>query len=220
MRVEQASVDEVIQWQRIATQAAAKGFSDLLVAASGCHYCVPRYIPKAYPVFEIDAEHRPKIIIASQAPGRIAHETKLTFNDPSGDRLRDWMGVSRDEFYDTKNIAIVPMGFCYPGKAKTGDKPPIKECQTIWHDHFFKALGKNPLILSVGSYSQAWHLAGRRKRTLTETVLHYQDYLKLSPSVLPIPHPSPLNNIWLKRNPWFEDRVLPDLKVIVDRLLR
>ena len=220
MRVEQASVDTIDQWEKIATNAAKKSFDSLLSAAKGCHFCVPKKIPKAYPVFEVDPQSAPRIIIASQAPGRIAHETKLTFNDPSGDRLREWMGVSRDEFYDKSKIAIIPMGFCYPGKAPTGDKPPIKECQQIWHNHFFRALKDTPLILSVGSYSQAWHLKKARKKTLTETVRHFQDYVGRPQSIFPIPHPSPLNNIWLRRNDWFETDVIPVLQQTVSDLIR
>lgn len=201
-------------WQLIARQAAETDLASLLAAARSCRFCVPEKIPEAYPVLELDPATKPRIIIASQAPGRIAHETKLTFNDPSGDRLRDWMGIDRTTFYDTSKIAIIPMGLCYPGKAASGDKPPIAECKQIWHKHFFDFLSATPLILAVGAHSQLWHLGKRREKNLTETVRNFKDYLaqKEAPSIFPIPHPSPLNNIWLKRNPWFEELALPALK--------
>lgn len=163
-----------------------------------------------------------KIVIAGQAPGTRVHNTGIPFNDPSGDRLREWMGVSRDEFYDETRMAIVPMGFCFPGlDAKGGDLPPRRECAPLWHARLFAHLGQAELVLTIGQYAQAWHLGKTRQRTLTETVTNWREYVQesLNPMVLPLPHPSWRNNVWLKKNPWFETEVLPFLRDRVRRLL-
>ncbi len=157
-----------------------------------------------------------KILIVGQAPGRRVHETGIPWNDPSGDRLRDWMQVSRDTFYDEKRIAIIPTGLCYPGTGPGGDLPPCAECAPLWHPRLRAALPDIRLTLLVGSYAQAYYLGDRAQKTLTETVRHYRDYL---PEFLPLPHPSPRNQAWLKNNPWFAEEVLPLLRAKVAELL-
>jgi uracil-DNA glycosylase len=157
-----------------------------------------------------------KILIAGQAPGRIVHETGIPFDDASGNRLREWLGISKDIFYDESNIAILPMGFCYPGKGKTGDLPPRAECAIAWRNNLLKQFTQLQLTLVIGQYAQSYHLP-KNKLSLTETVKAWQDYW---PIVLPLPHPSPRNNIWLKRNPWFESEVIPVLRQRVNELLQ
>ncbi|MGE4133118.1 MAG: uracil-DNA glycosylase family protein [Bdellovibrionales bacterium] len=152
------------------------------------------------------------ILIVGQAPGTRVHKTGIPWNDPSGDRLREWMGVSREEFYDTSLFAIAPMGFCYPGKGKSGDLPPRPECAPLWMPKILKTLPKRRLTLLIGQYSQTYFLGSKRRDTLTETVRAWKEYW---PDFLPLPHPSPRNNIWLKKNPWFEKELLPPLRKAV-----
>lgn len=157
------------------------------------------------------------ILVAGQAPGVRVHETGIPWNDPSGNRLRDWMGIDRDVFYDPGKIAIVPMGFCYPGtNPRGGDFPPRPECSRTWHDRVMALLPNIRLTLTIGQYAQAWHMRGRTGKTLTETVANWRD---VAPEVIPLPHPSGRNNIWLKRNPWFAEELLPELKASVRRHL-
>lgn len=167
------------------------------------------------PVVEASAEAR--ILIVGQAPGTRVHETGIPWNDPSGDRLRTWLGVPRVRFYDTRQFAIVPMGYCYPGRGKSGDLPPRKECAEHWLEGILSRLPDVRLRLLIGQYAQAHFLRGRRRRTLTETVRAHADY---GPMELPLPHPSPRNTLWLKRNPWFEAEVVPLLRQRVAELLR
>jgi uracil-DNA glycosylase len=158
------------------------------------------------PVLQFSAEAR--ILIAGQAPGLKVYETGVPFNDASGDRLRDWMGVDRQTFYDADRIAILPMGFCYPGKGKSGDLPPRPECAEAWRAQLLSHLSHLQLTLVIGNYAMAYHLPDA-KASLTDTVRAWSTYW---PAIMPLPHPSPRNNIWLKRNPWFELEVLPALK--------
>lgn len=167
------------------------------------------------PLFNAPKEATMAII--GQAPGRKAEETRLFWNDPSGDRLREWMGVSREQFYESKQIAQLPMDFYYPGKAKAGDIPPRKGFAAKWHPQILEELPHIKTILLVGSHAQKHYLGKNRHRNLTETVRHYQDYL---PEYFPIVHPSPLNGRWLKKNPWFEVEVLPELKALVAKELK
>lgn len=167
----------------------------------------PRPILQAHP--------QARILVASQAPGRRAHQSGIPFDDASGDRLRDWMGLSRAAFYDPRKVAILPMGLCYPGKGKSGDLPPRRECAPAWRERLLAELRGIELTLLIGQYAQGWHLEGR-KPTLTETVRAWREY---GPSVLPLPHPSPLNNLWLSRNAWFEAEVVPELRRRVAQLL-
>ncbi|MGB5290542.1 MAG: uracil-DNA glycosylase family protein, partial [Lysobacterales bacterium] len=143
-----------------------------------------------------------------QAPGRRVHETGVPFDDASGDRLRDWLGVTREVFYDSRKIAILPMGFCYPGTGKSGDLPPRPECAATWRQPLLEYLPDIQLTLVIGQYAQKWHLPGLKKN-LTETVRAWQEYGK---GVIPLPHPSPRNNIWLKKNPWFIETLRPHLQ--------
>lgn len=157
------------------------------------------------------------IAIIGQAPGRRAEETRLYWNDPSGDRLREWMGITREQFYDSGLFAQLPMDFYYPGKAKTGDMPPRKEFGAKWHPRILEELPHLKTIILVGSYSQKHYLAKDRQRNLTETVRRYKDYL---PDYFPIVHPSPLNGRWLKKNPWFQEDVVPELKKLVKKEIK
>jgi len=157
-----------------------------------------------------------RILIVGQAPGTRVHETGIPWNDPSGDRLRSWMDVGRDAFYDPRRFAIVPMGFCYPGKGKSGDLPPRPECAPLWHERILNELPNLRLKILAGSYAHAYYLAGRRKKTLTETVRASEEY---GEGTIPLPHPSPRNNLWLRKNPWFEKRLVPRLQSTVRKVL-
>lgn len=156
------------------------------------------------------------ICVVGQAPGIRAEESMKYWNDKSGERLRQWMGVSDELFYESDIFAILPMDFYYPGKAKTGDLPPRKEFAAEWHTRIFEALPNLQLTILAGSYAQNYYLKGRKYRNLTETVAHYQEYL---PEFFPIVHPSPLNGRWLKRNEWFELEVVPELQQRVSELI-
>lgn len=185
-----------------------------------CRLCVDspkgRALPhEPRPVFRVSQTAR--ICIAGQAPGTRVHASGTPFTDPSGDRLRDWMGVTPEEFYDVSRIAIVPMGFCFPGlDAKGGDLPPRRECAPRWRAPLFELMPQIEMVLAVGQYAQAWHLGAARKNSLTETVAAWQEFY---PRCLPLPHPSWRNNAWLKRNLWFEKELLPVLKRDVRRLI-
>lgn len=157
-----------------------------------------------------------KILIAGQAPGAKVHKTGIPFDDASGDRLRQWMGITKDSFYDAQKIAILPMGFCYPGSGKSGDLPPRPECALAWRKQLLSAMGNIKLTLVIGTYAQNWHMKDTKQKNLTETVRNWQDY---GPLLLPLPHPSPRNNIWLSKNPWFEQDLVPQLKKRVKNLM-
>ncbi len=158
-----------------------------------------------------------RLMITSQAPGTRVHETGLSFNDRSGDVLRSWLAVDRDAFYDEARIAIVPMGFCYPGRDKKGgDLPPRKECAPLWHARLLPLFPRVRLNLLVGSYAIDYYLKGATKRTMAETVRAWREYL---PRYFPLPHPSWRNVLWTRQNPWFEAEVLPELRARVRALL-
>ncbi len=179
----------------------------LLEQVRACRVC-EAYLPNPpRPVLRAGASAR--LLIVGQAPGRRVHETGIPWNDPSGDRLRLWMGVDRDIFYDEGRVAIIPTAFCYPGTGNGGDLPPRPECAPLWHPPLRAALPLIELTLLVGQYAQAYYLAERRRGTLTETVRAWREY---GPAFLPLPHPSPRNQMWLKRNPWFEAEVVPELR--------
>ncbi len=168
------------------------------------------------PVLQVSKSAR--LAIFGQAPGNLVHQTGKPFNDPSGDRLRAWMGVTRDEFYDAKKLAIIPMGFCFPGyDAKGSDLPPRRECARTWRARLTEALPNIETAILVGGYAQKWHLGARNQKSLTNTVLAWRD---VSPEFFPTPHPSWRNNAWLKKNPWFEKDLLPVLRRRVRRLMR
>jgi uracil-DNA glycosylase len=153
--------------------------------------------------------NRSKILLVGQAPGRRVHESGIPFNDPSGDRLREWLGVDREAFYDEQQFAIVPMGFCYPGTGKAGDFPPRLECAQAWRKKVLGQLTQVQLTVVIGRYALDYHLPDSKKQSVTEAVGNWQQHW---PTVIPLPHPSPRNNRWLKKNPWFEAEVVPELK--------
>lgn len=186
----------------------------LLAEIKMCKFCEDHLPMGARPV--LAAQSTAKILIVGQAPGIRVHTTGIPWNDPSGKRLRKWMDIDSKVFYDDSKIAIVPMGFCYPGTGKRGDLPPRKECATLWHEKVLKLLPNVELTLLIGMYAQKYFLGKNRKKTLTETVLNYDNYL---PKYLPIVHPSPRNYGWHKKNSWFEAEVVPILKQRVGDLL-
>jgi len=158
--------------------------------------------------------------VVGQAPGTKVHATGIPFNDPSGDRLRAWMGIDRDTFYDADQIALLPMAFCYPGRGKSGDLPPPSRCAQTWRAKLMRELPNIELTIVLGQYAQAWHLSADESaasdKTLTDTVLAWRQYI---PEQVPMPHPSPRNNLWLRRNPWFEIEVIPWVQLRVKKLL-
>lgn len=179
----------------------------LLRQARTCTVCA-RHLPHGpRPVLRAAASAR--LLIVGQAPGRRVHETGIPWNDPSGDRLRSWLGMDRDTFYDESRIAIIPTGLCFPGAGRQGDLPPRPECAPRWHPPLRAALPHIRLTLLIGQYAQAYYLGDRCRKNLTETVAAWREYL---PEYLPLPHPSPRNQLWLKRNPWFERDLLPVLR--------
>ncbi|GGP62368.1 uracil-DNA glycosylase family protein [Shewanella saliphila] len=209
-------------------------FEVLLKQVNQCQLCAASLTHGVRPVVQLDPQA--KILIIGQAPGRKVHETGIPFNDASGDRLREWLGVSREVFYDAKQVAIMPMGFCYPGsysaatakKGQSGDLPPRPECAPKWHALLLAHLTQVKLVLLVGQYAQQYYLSEHRltinaltnsefvdfdiankPKTLTETVKQWRSF---GPLFIPLPHPSPRNNIWLSRNPWFKDDLLSHLK--------
>jgi uracil-DNA glycosylase len=187
--------------------------ASLLAEVRACGLCAEHLPLGPRPVVQVYPSAR--ILIAAQAPGRKVHETGLPFNDASGERLRNWLGISREVFYDERQIAILPMGFCFPGTGKAGDLPPRPECAPAWRSALLAHLNKLQLTLVIGQYAQAYHLANERA-SVTEVV---QTWRKSWPHTVPLPHPSPRNNLWLKRNPWFEAEVLPALRARVAEVL-
>ena len=163
-----------------------------------------------------------RILVAGQAPGKRVHASGIPFDDPSGDRLREWMGISPDVFYDKQKIAIVPMGFCFPGlDSNGGDLPPRRECRTLWRSKVMKILSNVRLTLVIGQYAHAYHLGAQRGPTVTETVANWRRFHQPGAGklVFPLPHPSWRNNAWLKKNLWFEEELLPELRKAVGRLV-
>lgn len=192
----------------------------LVADIRACRICIdePKGRPLPHeprPVLQVSSKAR--ICLAGQAPGTRVHASGRPFTDPSGDRLREWMDVTPEEFYDPEKIAILPMGFCFPGQdAKGGDLPPRRECAARWRQPLFAELPRIELTILVGQYAQGWHLGPARKASLTETVASWREY---APRAIPLPHPSWRNNAWIKKNPWFEDEVLPYLRREVRRLM-
>ncbi len=188
--------------------------TSLLDEVRRCTLCA-EYLPLGpRPVVQLDP--RARILVAGQAPGRKVHQSGMPFLDASGDRLRDWMGVTKDQFYDPHQIAIVPMGFCYPGTGKSGDLPPRPECASTWRRRLMQQLTRLQLTLVIGQYALAYHLPDDAG-SVTSRV---QAWRKHWPTVVPLPHPSPRNNLWLRRNPWFEQDLLPLLSARILEVLR
>lgn len=178
----------------------------LLRRIRACSLCEANLPLGPRPILQADAAAR--ILIVGQAPGRKVHDTGIPFNDPSGERLRDWLGVTREEFYDTRLFAIVPMGFCYPGKGKSGDLPPRPECAATWRAELLEALPDIQLTIALGRHAHHYHFPGPRLSVTRRVELWQQDW----PHIVPLPHPSPRNIGWLQRNGWFEEDLLPTLR--------
>jgi uracil-DNA glycosylase len=189
--------------------------SALLREIRGCRVCAAHLTLGPRPVLRAKASAR--LLVIGQAPGTKAHDSGIPWNDRSGDRLRDWLCLDRGTFYDESRIAIMPMGFCYPGvDAHGGDRPPRRECAPLWHARILASLPRIELTLLVGGYAQARYLKRRRPATMTETVQAWRDH---APRIIPLPHPSWRNAAWLKRNPWFESELLPVLRMRIRGVL-
>lgn len=198
----------------MASEKLNKPLRILLADIRDCRHCEKDLPHGPRPI--VAAHQSARILIVGQAPGIRVHKSGVPWDDPSGDRLRDWMGIESSVFYDETTIALMPMGFCYPGSGKSGDLPPRPECAELWHESLMGNLPNIKLTLVIGAYAQRYLLGTDRKATLTATVQAWKTY---RPDNLALPHPSPRNNIWLKKNPWFEEEVLPYLKSRVKRLL-
>ncbi|MEW7290180.1 uracil-DNA glycosylase family protein [Aquimarina sp. 2304DJ70-9] len=188
--------------------------NELLLEIKSCKICEknlplgPRPIVAAHP--------KSKILIIGQAPGAVVHKTGVPWDDKSGENLRKWMDIDTTTFYNVKKIGLIPMGFCYPGRGKSGDNPPTKECAPKWHNVLLNTVEKPELIVLIGKYAQDYYLGSKSKKTLTETVKNYKEYL---PKFFVLPHPSPRNNIWQAKNEWFKTDVLPGLKSRIEKIL-
>ncbi len=187
---------------------------ELVQQISKCTLCAAALDHEPRPVFSVHSDS--KIIIIGQAPGSIVHRTGIPWNDKSGENLRKWMDIDEATFYDNTKIAIVPMGFCYPGKGKSGDLPPRKECAPQWHSLLLEEMKKVKLTILIGKYAQDFYLKKDKRKNLTLTVQDYKLYL---PQYFVLPHPSPRNNIWMKKNPWFQKEVIPSLQTIIKNIL-
>jgi uracil-DNA glycosylase len=195
---------------------ATESFGALMARIRACRVCA-RHLPHGCrPVLQAHPDAR--LLIVSQAPGRKVHETGVPFNDKSGEKLRAWLGIDSATFYDPRRVAIVPMGFCYPGKGESGDLPPRVECAPLWHPRLMPRLVNVRLTLAIGGYAIRGMLGHRRKATLTQTCEAWREYF--DGGMLPLPHPSPRNTAWFQRHPWFEAETLPALKRRMRKLMR
>ena len=186
----------------------------LLTEIRACRICEASLPMEPRPILRANASAR--LLIVGQAPGTLVHGSGIPWNDASGMRLRGWLGLDRDAFYNEANVAIVPMGFCYPGRGVSGDLPPRPECSRAWHHRLLPLLPNIQLVLAIGQYAQVYFLGEQRKKTLTDTVMAWKEY---APRVFPLPHPSPRNIGWFKHNPWFDDEVVPALRKRVEDVL-
>jgi uracil-DNA glycosylase len=189
--------------------------NQLLQKIRDCRLCEKHLAAGANPV--LAASKKSQIVVIGQAPGRIVHQSNIPWNDKSGDNLRMWLGIDKAMFYNADMIALMPMGFCYPGTGKTGDLPPRPECAPLWHNQILPLMSDVKLILLIGQYAQNYYLGNKAKESLTETVHNYKSYL---PHYFPLPHPSPRNNIWQAKNEWFGEEVLPELKKRMKKILK
>lgn len=207
----------------------ARSLDQLVAQIRACDVCrrAPMGAPLPHPpnpVLRVSATGR--LLIASQAPGNLVNQTGVPFNDPSGDRLRDWLGLDREVFYDVTRIAIIPMGFCFPGNdAAGGDLPPRRECREQWHDRLFATLPQIETVLAIGRHAQAYHFARLghvlpKSAGMTDIVSRWRDFATTHPRIIPLPHPSWRNSGWLKRHPWFEADLLPVVRAEVARLVK
>jgi uracil-DNA glycosylase len=187
--------------------SAHTSLASLLEEVRRCRACEAHLPLGPRPVVQVGA--RARILIVGQAPGKAVHESGIPWNDASGKTLRRWMGIAAETFYDSEQIAIIPIGYCYPGRGSGGDLPPRKECAELWLNKLLAYLPDIRLTLLVGQYAQKHFLGTQRKATLTETVEAWEAY---APEFFPLPHPSPRNTPWLHRHPWFEERLLPELR--------
>ncbi len=193
----------------------SESLDSLLHRIRACRLCEAQLPLGPNPVLRARADAR--LLIVGQAPGLKVHESGIPWNDASGIRLRHWLGIERETFYDEARVAIVPMGFCYPGRGESGDLPPRPECRATWHPQLLPMLGNIRLQLLIGHYAQQYFLGAKRAKTLTETVRNFREHL---PGAIPLPHPSPRNQLWLKTNPWFEQELIPVLRAAVADVLR
>ncbi|MFT4606491.1 MAG: uracil-DNA glycosylase [Urechidicola sp.] len=188
-------------------------YKDLLAEVRACELCADQLPLGVRPVLQLDPLAR--ILIVGQAPGRKVHASGIPFDDASGNRLRQWMGIDREVFYDPKQVAILPMGFCFPGTSKSGDLPPRPECSPFWREALLAQLPNIEITLVLGQYAQAYHF-GDQYKSVTALVECWDDYW---PTMVPLPHPSPRNNVWLRRNPWFEITLVPKIQLQISVLL-
>ena len=188
-----------------------ENLNSILREVRNCKLCEAHLPLGANPVLSVNSQS--KILIIGQAPGTKVHATGIPWNDPSGKELRRWLDVDTTTFYDPEIFGIMPMGFCYPGRGRGGDLPPRKECAPTWHSMLSSQMPNLKLTLLIGAFAQSYYLGERRKNNLTETVKNFKEYL---PNYFPLVHPSPRNRLWMRKNPWFETEVLPELR---DRVL-
>jgi uracil-DNA glycosylase len=186
---------------------------ELLGDARACRVCAEHLPEGPRPIVQVGAAAR--IVIIGQAPGRRVHRSGIPWDDPSGDTLREWLGITAEQFYDPEVVALIPMGFCYPGSNASGDKPPRPECAPLWHDRLLGHLPDDRLDVIIGTYAQQRYIADRAK-TLTATVANWRNYL---PERIVMPHPSPRNRHWLTKNPWFESETLPAVRLRIAEFL-
>lgn len=186
----------------------------LLKEIRACRHCEAHLPLGPRPV--LIANPKARILIAGQAPGKAVHQTGIPWNDISGRRLRQFLEIDEHTFYHSDKIAIIPMGFCYPGTGPSGDNPPRPECRQLWHARLFTLLPHLELRIVIGQYAQNYHLAGRTRKTLTDTVAAWREF---APEIYPMPHPSPRNQMWFRRNPWFAEELLPSLKARIREIL-
>lgn len=186
----------------------------IIQQAKGCNLCSAVLPLGPRPVFSVHPKS--KILIVGQAPGTKVHQTGIPWDDPSGDELRRWLQVDKETFYNPEIFGIMPMGFCYPGRGKGGDLPPRPECAPKWHPILQEFMSEIKLTLLIGAYAQGYYLGEKRKKTLTETVRSFDEYL---PEFFPLVHPSPRNRLWMRKNFWFEDEILPNLRSRIVKLI-